>query len=327
MAISAGRLAVVFGNAGPGHRVGGDLRACQGGPLYLFESDWIVDRGGLGRVERLSVATISPGGALAGVAAGRRVGSGRNHTCRRRLAADFLLAQYRDDLDAAASCTEQNAMAHYCLASIYTGQGRIEEAIGQIHEALATDSIARYATADSHVLLGECLMAKGKIDEALPHFEEATRITPDSERCHHRFAIALAYASEHDQAIAEFRKAVRLAPTSSQARIAWPMLCCPAETLAERLPNVARSSGRSPARSKQSQSWVGPWLPRAMSRKHSLICRKRWSSNHATRRPTSTWAWLSMVAGSHKPASLTSTRQLFFSPTASRCCGKRHGFW
>ena len=48
----------------------------QGRPLHLSEPDWFVDRAGLGRVERLSVATISAGGALAGLDAGGRVGRG-----------------------------------------------------------------------------------------------------------------------------------------------------------------------------------------------------------------------------------------------------------
>ena len=47
-ALCVGRLAVVFGNAGAGHRIGADRRSCPGRPLYLFESDWVVDRAGLG---------------------------------------------------------------------------------------------------------------------------------------------------------------------------------------------------------------------------------------------------------------------------------------
>ena len=62
-ALSAGRLAVVFGNAGAGHRIGADRRSCPGRPLYLSESDRFVDRAGLGRVERLSVTTISSSAA------------------------------------------------------------------------------------------------------------------------------------------------------------------------------------------------------------------------------------------------------------------------
>ena len=62
-ALSAGRLALVFGNAGAGHRIGGGLHSSPGRQLYLSEPDRIIDRAGLGCVERLSVTTISPGGA------------------------------------------------------------------------------------------------------------------------------------------------------------------------------------------------------------------------------------------------------------------------
>ena len=77
-------------------------RSCPGRPLHLSESDRFVDRAGLGRVERLSVATISPGGALAGVDARGRIGSGGFAAGRRRVASNFLLAQCRDALDACA---------------------------------------------------------------------------------------------------------------------------------------------------------------------------------------------------------------------------------
>ena len=99
-ALSVGRLAVVFGNAGPGHRSGGDLRSFQGRPLYVSESDWIVDRAGLGRVEYLLPTTISPRGSLAAMDTRRGVGSGGARAGRRRLASDFVLARYRDGLDA-----------------------------------------------------------------------------------------------------------------------------------------------------------------------------------------------------------------------------------
>ena len=74
--------------------------SCPGRPLYLFESDRFVDRAGLGRVEHLSVAAISPGGALAAMDARGRVGGGGARACRRRVASNFLLAQCRDALDA-----------------------------------------------------------------------------------------------------------------------------------------------------------------------------------------------------------------------------------
>ena len=97
-AISAGRLALVFGNAGAGQRIAGDVRSCPRRPLHLSEPDRLVDRSGLGSAGDLSILAIRPGdnpvgldpcGPLGG--GGRRAGSGSP-------AADELLAQRRNDL-------------------------------------------------------------------------------------------------------------------------------------------------------------------------------------------------------------------------------------
>ena len=73
---------------------------CPGRPLYVSESDWIVDRPGLGRVERLSVTTIDRPGRLAAMDARGGIGRDGARAGRRRLASDFLLAQRRGTLDA-----------------------------------------------------------------------------------------------------------------------------------------------------------------------------------------------------------------------------------
>ena len=119
----------------------------------------------------------------------------------------------------AVACTDQNAMAHYCLGGVYASQGRTEDAIAQIRTALAIDSIAPYVTADSHILLAECLASQGKIGEALTHYEQAVRVSPANELAHARWAVALARAGQLDRAIAEFREAVRLNPAFSGARV------------------------------------------------------------------------------------------------------------
>jgi tetratricopeptide (TPR) repeat protein len=119
----------------------------------------------------------------------------------------------------AAACTTQNPLAHYCLAGIYAKQGRLEEAIIQSREALATYSIARKVTADTHVLLAECLTAQGKTVEALANYEQAIRILPTVPMFHTRLAIAFAGAGKVDQAADEFREALRLDPAALPARV------------------------------------------------------------------------------------------------------------
>ena len=96
------RLAVVFGNAGAGHRIGAVRRSCQGRPLHLSESDRFVDCVGLGRVELLSIAAISSSGAVATMDARGGIGRVSIAAGRHRVASNFLLAQCRNALEACA---------------------------------------------------------------------------------------------------------------------------------------------------------------------------------------------------------------------------------
>jgi len=117
------------------------------------------------------------------------------------------------------ACTERNAVAHYNLAYPYTRQGRIEEAIGHLSEALADDSIDRIVIAKSHGLLGDCLASQGKTDAAFAQYEEAVSVVPAAPMFHDRLAIALAHRNQLDRAIVEWRETLRLAPNFWPARL------------------------------------------------------------------------------------------------------------
>ncbi len=119
----------------------------------------------------------------------------------------------------AVSVTRDNTMAHYCLATVYAAQGKLDEAIAQCRAAVATPSIARYATADAYVLWGECLVSQDKIGEAIPYFEEAIRVSPNQSTSHTRLAIALFRSDRRAEAIREFREAARSSHGSPAAQI------------------------------------------------------------------------------------------------------------
>ena len=140
--------------------------------------------------------------------------------------------------------------------------------------------------------------------------------------------MALARAGQHDRAIAEWRETVRLAPTAfgSTSR---PGRCSAGRRRRRRSGCRVPRDPEAGARLDRSDRNTGrrPWRPRAKSRKQSPTWSEPWSSIRATPRPTSTWAWLSTIAGGHRVPSLISTRRFVFSPTMSRCCGKRPGFW
>jgi serine/threonine-protein kinase len=72
----------------------------------------------------------------------------------------------------------------------------------------------RPSSAPTHRLLGNALMAQGKIGEAEAEYLEAIRLTPDSSAAHNGLGAALEIQGKHDEAQAEHRKAIALARES-----------------------------------------------------------------------------------------------------------------
>ena len=66
----------------------------------------------------------------------------------------------------AIACTEQNLVAHFNLANIYTKQGKTTAAIAHLRAAAAADSPYRQMSAAAHDLLADQLLLQGKTDEA-----------------------------------------------------------------------------------------------------------------------------------------------------------------
>jgi tetratricopeptide (TPR) repeat protein len=117
------------------------------------------------------------------------------------------------------ACTQQNALAHVNFAHCCTAQGKTEEAIAHLREALAVDSIDRQLIAGCHDLLAESLTTQGKVDEALTHYEEAVRVLPEGRIFHAQLAMALARQDKLDRAIAEWNETIRLNPALPQAHL------------------------------------------------------------------------------------------------------------
>jgi tetratricopeptide (TPR) repeat protein len=117
------------------------------------------------------------------------------------------------------SCTEQNPVAHYNRAVLYSAQGKTEDAITHLREALAAGWNDRGRSGMTHEFLAESLTKLGKTDEALTHYEEAVRVSPNEARFHAQLAAALARQGKHDRAVAEFREILRLDPNYPQARL------------------------------------------------------------------------------------------------------------
>ena len=106
-----------------------------------------------------------------------------------------------------------NARAHNNLANDLFKQGKVEEALRHLSEALRI----RPDYAEAHTSLGIVLASQGKLDEAVAHHSEAIRLNPGYPAAHNNLALALSRQGRLDQAIVHYSEAVRLEPNSQQA--------------------------------------------------------------------------------------------------------------
>jgi Flp pilus assembly protein TadD len=73
--------------------------------------------------------------------------------------------------------------------------------------------------AETHNSLGNALLQKGRVDEAIVHFQKAVEIEPDAAVAHYCLAIALVRKGRLDEAITHYQKAVKIQPSFVDAHI------------------------------------------------------------------------------------------------------------
>ena len=126
-------------------------------------------------------------------------------------------ATYRDEETLYRATIEANPdcwLAHYNLAVDLKAQGRRQEAILHLEEAVR----ARPDYAVAHNNLAIALLEEGRTGEALSHAEQALRITPDNPATLVNLGIVLGKAGRPVAALAPLERAVRLRPDSAEAQ-------------------------------------------------------------------------------------------------------------
>ncbi|MDO8805941.1 MAG: tetratricopeptide repeat protein [Elusimicrobiota bacterium] len=106
-----------------------------------------------------------------------------------------------------------DAEARYNLGVVMTEQGKTDEAVKHYREALRISP--DYAQA--HTKLGVILAAQGKTDEAVMHYREALRINPDSAQTHNNLGLILAAQGKADEAVKHYLEALRIKPDDAHA--------------------------------------------------------------------------------------------------------------
>ncbi|HOC56729.1 MAG TPA: tetratricopeptide repeat protein [Verrucomicrobiota bacterium] len=111
----------------------------------------------------------------------------------------------------ALAVTQDNELAHNNLGTALARQGRAEEAVIHLQEALRL--VPDYP--GIHNNLGAALARQGRLDEAIPHLREAVRLAPGDAGAHCNLADALTWQGRLDEAIAEYQAAIKLNPNEA----------------------------------------------------------------------------------------------------------------
>jgi tetratricopeptide (TPR) repeat protein len=112
------------------------------------------------------------------------------------------------------ACTsDENALAHSNLGNFLLGRGRLDEAIEEARKALAIrpDDII------AHNCIGLAFLQKGQINEAMSHFEDDLKSKPDYASAHNNLGAALFQIGRADDAITHLQRAVELDPNLPDA--------------------------------------------------------------------------------------------------------------
>ena len=114
--------------------------------------------------------------------------------------------------------------AHNNLGNALLQKGRIDEAIAHLAQALLINP----DNADAHYNLGNALLQQGRVDEAISHYQSALRLKPEFAEAHNNLSFALIRKGRFDEAIAHYQKALLINPGYALANnnYAWLLATC-----------------------------------------------------------------------------------------------------
>jgi Flp pilus assembly protein TadD len=110
------------------------------------------------------------------------------------------------------ACNPENVHAHGNLGNALLQKGEVDEAIHQFQKALQI----KPNDAEIHNNLGNALLQKGEVDEAITHFQKALQIKPDDAEIHNNLGNALLQKGEADKAIVHYQKALQIKPDDAE---------------------------------------------------------------------------------------------------------------
>ncbi len=113
----------------------------------------------------------------------------------------------------ALACTSENDLAHGNLGEALLQRGEVDEAIVHYQRALQL----KPDDAHDHSNLGSALLQKGNVNEAILHFQKALQLKPGDAEIHNNLGCALLQKGSVDEAILHFQKTLQLKPDDADA--------------------------------------------------------------------------------------------------------------
>jgi protein O-mannosyl-transferase len=99
-------------------------------------------------------------------------------------------------------------MGYNNLGNYLLQKGRLDEAIAQCQKALEINSTHEKA----HYILGLALFQKGQVDEAVWHYQKAVEINPNNAAVHNSLGLALFQKGQAEDSFAQYQKALAINP-------------------------------------------------------------------------------------------------------------------
>jgi tetratricopeptide (TPR) repeat protein len=108
---------------------------------------------------------------------------------------------------------EAHAMANYFAGNSLLNRGRVDEAVEHFQKALALQP----ESAAFHVSLGYAYCQAGRVDESIIQFQKALEIQPDSAEVHNGLGFSLFQMGRVNEAITHFQRALAIDPDFAKA--------------------------------------------------------------------------------------------------------------
>ncbi len=123
----------------------------------------------------------------------------------------------------------RNYLAHFKLGVALLQKGKVDEAISHFEQALQSEP----GYVNSRVNLGVALLQKGKVDEAIVHFQKALELDAKLPEAHYGLGNAFSQQGRMVEAINHFQNALQLKPAYPEAlnNLAWLFAMCPDTSL------------------------------------------------------------------------------------------------